>query len=231
MPRNWLPSWNAPCCAPVAASPERSVSALARLAPVRLKIGRKFAGSAPPLLKKALSALATLQVHAEGAGKRAGAARRARSATQIRDEVQDRVGRGVAQRCREAGGQIAGGQRVERGAAEPARRREDRVGARDVAPPGERRLHRAGERCAAGHIGARRGRWSVLHQIECAGLEGEIAGDRHRAGRVAGREGASAIDYRRTHGADAAPAWRPSSPSRRNFRSSHSRSASQQRQW
>jgi hypothetical protein len=30
------------------------------LAPVRLKIGRKFAGSAPPLLKKALSALATL---------------------------------------------------------------------------------------------------------------------------------------------------------------------------
>ena len=27
---------------------------------MRLKIGRKFAGSAPPLLKKALSALATL---------------------------------------------------------------------------------------------------------------------------------------------------------------------------
>jgi|GraSoi2013_115cm_1033766.scaffolds.fasta_scaffold99324_1 hypothetical protein len=59
-PRNWFVSWNAPCCAPVAASPESSVSALARLAPVRLKIGRKFPGSAPPLLKNALSALATL---------------------------------------------------------------------------------------------------------------------------------------------------------------------------
>jgi hypothetical protein len=58
--RNWLVSWNAPCCAPVAASPERSASALARLAPVRPKMERKLGGSAPPLLKKALSALATL---------------------------------------------------------------------------------------------------------------------------------------------------------------------------
>jgi hypothetical protein len=60
MPRNWLVSWNAPCCAPVAASPESSVSALARLAPVSPKMVTKAPGSAPPLLKKALSALATL---------------------------------------------------------------------------------------------------------------------------------------------------------------------------
>ena len=45
--------------APVAASPERSVSALARLPPVSPKIFTKAGGSAPPLLKKLLSALAT----------------------------------------------------------------------------------------------------------------------------------------------------------------------------
>jgi len=61
MPRNWLVSWNAPCCAPVAGSPESSVSALARLAPVRPKIGTNAGGSVPPLLKNALSALATLR--------------------------------------------------------------------------------------------------------------------------------------------------------------------------
>src|SRR6516164_3977662 len=38
IPRNWLVSWNAPCCAPVAGLPESSVSALARLAPVRPKM-------------------------------------------------------------------------------------------------------------------------------------------------------------------------------------------------
>ena len=50
---------NAPCCAPVAGSPESSVSALVRLLPVRPNTLRKFGGSAPPLLKKLLSVLAT----------------------------------------------------------------------------------------------------------------------------------------------------------------------------
>jgi hypothetical protein len=55
-----LVNWNAACCPPVAASPDNKVSALARLAPVRPKIFTKAGGSAPPLLKKALSAFATL---------------------------------------------------------------------------------------------------------------------------------------------------------------------------
>src|SRR5262249_45505547 len=42
------------------ASPERSVSALPRLAPVRPKMVTNAGGSVPPLLKKLLSALATL---------------------------------------------------------------------------------------------------------------------------------------------------------------------------
>jgi len=60
MPRNWLVSWNAPCCAPVAASPESCDSALPRLAPVSRKMVTKAGGSAPPLLKNAFSPLATL---------------------------------------------------------------------------------------------------------------------------------------------------------------------------
>ena len=59
-PRNWLVSWNAPCCAPVAASPESSVSALPRLTPVSPKRFANAPGSVPPLLKNALIALATL---------------------------------------------------------------------------------------------------------------------------------------------------------------------------
>jgi hypothetical protein len=59
-PRNWLVSWNAACWPPVAASPESSVSALPRLTPVRPKMLANAGGSVPPLLKNALSALATL---------------------------------------------------------------------------------------------------------------------------------------------------------------------------
>src|SRR5436190_14903616 len=51
---------NAPCCAPVAGSPERRVSAFARLPSVRLNRARKPGGSVPPLLKKLLIAAATL---------------------------------------------------------------------------------------------------------------------------------------------------------------------------
>ena len=32
MPRNWLVDWNAPCCAPVAASPDNCESAFAEIA-------------------------------------------------------------------------------------------------------------------------------------------------------------------------------------------------------
>jgi hypothetical protein len=59
-PRNWFVSWNAPCCAPVAASPESSVSALPRLTPVSPKRFANAGGSMPPLLKNASIALATL---------------------------------------------------------------------------------------------------------------------------------------------------------------------------
>jgi hypothetical protein len=55
-------------------------------------------------------------------------------------------------------------------------------------------LHCAGERrtAAGDHIRARRGRWIDLHQIDRAGLESEIARDRHGAGRIARRKGAAA---------------------------------------
>ena len=51
--------WNALRSAPVATSPSNCVSAFARLPPVKLKTETKFGGSAPPELKKLLSALAT----------------------------------------------------------------------------------------------------------------------------------------------------------------------------
>src|SRR5215831_18531786 len=61
MPRNWLVSWNAGCCAPVAASPDNCESALLRLPPVRKNKLPKSGGSVPPPLKKLLIALATLE--------------------------------------------------------------------------------------------------------------------------------------------------------------------------
>ena len=57
--RNSLTNWNVLDCAPVAASPLSSVSALPRFAPVRPNTLTKPGGSAPPLLKKLLSPLAT----------------------------------------------------------------------------------------------------------------------------------------------------------------------------
>jgi hypothetical protein len=60
MLRNWLPIWKPACCAPVAASPESWLSALARLPPVNPNTLTKPGGSAPPVLKKVLSAPATL---------------------------------------------------------------------------------------------------------------------------------------------------------------------------
>ena len=53
--------WNATCWPPVAASPESWLNALPRLLPVRPNTLTKPGGSAPPLLKKLLSAVATLR--------------------------------------------------------------------------------------------------------------------------------------------------------------------------
>src|SRR6516165_1973375 len=61
MPRNWLVSWNAGCCAPVAASPDKWESALLRLPPVRENGLPKLGVSVPPLLKKLLIEVATLE--------------------------------------------------------------------------------------------------------------------------------------------------------------------------
>jgi len=61
MPRNWLVSWNAGCCAPVAASPDNCESALLRLPPVRENRLPKLGVSVPPLLKKLLIEVATLE--------------------------------------------------------------------------------------------------------------------------------------------------------------------------
>src|SRR5215831_20503012 len=70
-PRNWLVSWNAPCWAPVAASPESSVSALPRLTPVRPKMFANAPGSVPPLLKKGVDRVGDVAlVDAKGAGAR-----------------------------------------------------------------------------------------------------------------------------------------------------------------
>src|SRR5215813_6020338 len=109
-PRNWLVSWNAPCCAPVAASPESSVSALPRLTPVSPKRFANAAGSVPPLLKNALIALATLHwlmLKAQSLGTPSGVS--APSAA-----VRLRFTSVAVQRRGEVGGQVGGGQRVER---------------------------------------------------------------------------------------------------------------------
>src|SRR5215472_14318438 len=112
-PRNWLVSWNATCCAPVAASPESSVSALPRLTPVSPKRFANVGGSVPPLLKKALIALATLhwlmlKAQALAAfGPLSGVS--APSAA-----VRLRFTSVAVQRRGEVGGQVGGGQRVER---------------------------------------------------------------------------------------------------------------------
>src|SRR5262249_53214869 len=58
--RNWSVSWNATFCAPVAASPESSSSALVRLLPVNPKRDSNAGGSAPPLSKKVSIAWPTL---------------------------------------------------------------------------------------------------------------------------------------------------------------------------
>jgi hypothetical protein len=47
------------------------------------------------------------------------------------------------------------------------------------------RLHGPGEGCSAGNIGEACGRWIDLNQIQRAGLEGEVTGDRHRRARDA----------------------------------------------
>jgi hypothetical protein len=115
MPRNWLVSWNAPCCAPVAASPE-----------LRERIGEIGAGEPEDGHECWRQRAAVVEEGVERIGDvtlvdvQAGGAKRA-------GEVQDCISRRVAQRSGEASGEIARGQRVERGAAEPARGREDRI--------------------------------------------------------------------------------------------------------
>ena len=120
-------------------------------------------------------------------------------------EVQDRVGRGVAEIGGEAGGQIGGCQIAERRAVEPAPGRQDGIHARHVAARGEGCSHSSSERgtTARNHIGARCVRRIDLHQVERARLEREIAGNRHRAGGITGGERAAAVDGRRAHRAGA----------------------------
>src|ERR1700730_14185161 len=61
MPRNWFINWHAGCCGPVAPSPDNCESALLRLPPVRKNRLPKLGGSVPPLLKKLLIPVATLE--------------------------------------------------------------------------------------------------------------------------------------------------------------------------
>ena len=160
------------------------VSALPRLPPVRPKTLTKPGGSAPPLLKKLLSASATLLlVLAQRAAYPASPERRG--------QIQDHVGRGVAEARREARRQAWRGQAVEPGAAAAARRRQDGVGARDVAAGPEHRLHGAGERRGAGDIGAVGLRGRDLDDVGRGRRQHQVALHRERADRVAGRERAA----------------------------------------
>ena len=205
MPRNWLvESGTRPAGRRSRLRRRAGVSALPRLPPVSPNTLTKLGGSAPPLLKKLLSALATLRWLTLRPRCRARSARGLPSVA-----VRFRI---TSLRCSsrlavKPAGRLLVVKRVERGAVEPARGREDGVGARHVAARGERRLHGAGERGAAAgdHIGARRGRRIDLHEIERARLEREIARDRHALPGVpwAGREGAAAVDRGRAHRADA----------------------------
>ena len=92
--RNWLAIRKPTCCAPVAASPESCVERIAEIGAGEIEDGTKFAGNAPPLLKKLLSASATFcwfwlsrRALPENGG-----------------EVQQDFGRGIAQVGREAAG-------------------------------------------------------------------------------------------------------------------------------
>src|SRR5262249_46316794 len=110
-------------------------------------------------------------------------------------------------RC-EVGRQAHGAECVER-AGDPARGRQNRVGARDVTAWREVGHCGAGKRGGAEHIGGRGRRGIDLYDVERAGLEREIAGDGHRGGRsplagnapLAGNEEAASVDLGRCHAA------------------------------
>src|SRR5262249_39870697 len=90
---------------------------------------------------------------------------------------------------------------------EPARApvvgRQNGVAAREIDAWEEDGRDGAVQRGAAGHIGPRSRLRVHLHDVESVALNCEIAGDRHRAGRVAGNEEAAGIDDGRAHGAAA----------------------------
>ena len=176
--------WNATCWPPVAASPESWLSALPRLPPVWANTLTKPGGSVPPLLKKVLSEVATLRWLM------------LRPPVPIccwperRREVQDRVGRGVAQARGEAGREAGGGEAAE-GTGAAARGREDGVGARDVGSRPEHRLHGAGEARGTRDVGAVGSRGRDLDDVGGGRRQHQVALHGQGADRVAGRERAA----------------------------------------
>src|SRR5262249_53881580 len=90
---------------------------------------------------------------------------------------------------------------------EPARApvvgRQNGVAAREIGAWEEDGRDGAVQRGAAAHIHPRSRLRVYLHDVESVALNCEIAGDRHRAGRVAGNEEAAGIDDGRAHGATA----------------------------
>ncbi len=125
--------------------------------------------------------------------------------TQHGRQIQNHVGRRVAQVRTEVRRDDA--KPAEFGIAKPPARMQDRIASRGVASGGEHRLHaRAGQRRSAADIGARGSGPAHLHQVDRPGLEREIAGDGHRAGRrrQAGSKRAAAVHGDIAHGADAA---------------------------
>ena len=95
---------------------------------------------------------------------------------QRRGEIEKHIVSVVAETGGEASRQVGGAERGEGGAAEPARSFENGVLFLHIAAGRKCGEHVAGERRAAGDAGERGGRGIELHQIERAGLEGEIAG-------------------------------------------------------
>src|SRR3982074_2193958 len=124
--RNWSISLNAPCCAPVAGSPESSVRALVRLLPVSPNALRKFGGQRAAVVEEAVERGGDVELVLVQAAVRQRLLSRCRGLLcQHRGQVQDRVGAGIAQRRSKTGRQARGREAAERAAA-PARRRQDR---------------------------------------------------------------------------------------------------------
>jgi hypothetical protein len=121
-----------------------------------------------------------------------------------RGQIQEHVVRVIDQTGVEI--RIAAASAGEGRAAKAAISVQDCVLAGEVAARRKVGEHVPSQRGRTGYISDRRGRWIDLHEVKRTRLEGEVAGDRHRAGGVllAGRKRPTGVDLRVADRADAA---------------------------